>query len=98
MPFQVQSVEPTLNVNIFLKEDIIKAKTLYIVVKDNGVGRSDDKVNTHLSKGLSIIQERLQLINKTNRTSIVLNYRDLKKENTESAGTEVQLQVPLVMS
>ena len=96
--FTSTSVEPTLDVNIFLKEDIIKAKTLYIVVKDNGVGRSDEKVNTHLSKGLSIIQERLQLINKTNRTSIQLNYRDLKKENTESAGTEVQLQVPLVMS
>ena len=96
--FSNTSVEPTLDVNIFLKEDIIKAKTLYIVVKDNGVGRSDEKVNTHLSKGLSIIQERLQLINKTNRTSIVLNYRDLKKENTESTGTEVQLQVPLVIS
>ena len=96
--FSSTSVEPTLDVNIFLKEDIIKAKTLYIVVKDNGVGRSDEKVNTHLSKGLSIIQERLQLINKTNRTSIELNYRDLKKENTESAGTEVQLQVPLVIS
>ena len=96
--FSSTTIEPTLDVNIFLKEDIIKAKTLYIVVKDNGVGRSDEKVNTHLSKGLSIIQERLQLINKTNRTSIQLNYRDLKKENTESAGTEVQLQVPLVMS
>ena len=33
--FTSTSVEPTLDVNIFLKEDIIKAKTLYIVVKDN---------------------------------------------------------------
>ncbi len=96
--FSSESVQPKLDVNIFLKEDISQANTLYIEVKDNGVGRSNEKINTHLSKGLSIIQERLQLINKTNRTSIVLNYRDLKKENAESAGTEVQLQVPLVIS
>ena len=96
--FSSESVKPQLDVNIFLKEDIVHAKTLYVEVKDNGVGRSDEKINTHLSKGLSIIQERLQLINKTNRTSIELNYRDLKKENKESAGTEVQLQVPLVIS
>ena len=96
--FSSESVQPKLDVNIFLKEDISQANTLYIEVKDNGVGRSNEKINTHLSKGLSIIQERLQLINKTNRTSIVLNYRDLKMENQESAGTEVQLQVPLVIS
>ena len=79
--FSSESVQPKLDVNIFLKEDISQATTLYIEVKDNGVGRSNEKINTHLSKGLSIIQERLQLINKTNRTSIVLNYRDLKMEN-----------------
>ena len=95
--FSSASVEPKLDVNIFLKEDIAHAKSLYIEVKDNGVGRNDSKVNTHLSKGLSIIQERLQLINKTNKTSIVLNYNDLKKENNQAAGTEVQLQVPLIL-
>ena len=96
--FSSESVKPQLDVNIFLKEDIIHAKTLYIEVKDNGVGRSEEKKNTHLSKGLSIIQERLQLINKTNRTSIVLNYHDLKNDNKESVGTKVQLQVPLVIN
>ena len=86
---------PILEVNIYAEDPIADAKTLYIDVKDNGVGRSNKKINTHLSKGLSIVQERLQLINKTNKTSIELKYVDLKDIDPNTSGTKVQLKVPL---
>ena len=86
---------PILEVNIYSEDPIVDAKTLYIDVKDNGVGRSNKKINTHLSKGLSIVQERLQLINKTNKTSIELKYVDLKDIDPNTSGTKVQLKVPM---
>ena len=86
---------PILEVNIYIKVPVDDANTLYIDVKDNGVGRSNKKVNTHLSKGLSIIQERLQLINSTNKNSIELKYFDLKEIDPHTSGTKVQLKVPL---
>ena len=86
---------PILEVNIYSENLIVDANTLYIDVKDNGVGRSNKKINTHLSKGLSIVQERLQLINKTNKTSIELKYVDLKEIDPKTSGTKVQLKVPL---
>ena len=86
---------PILEVNIYAENPIVDAKTLYIDVKDNGVGKSDKKINTHLSKGLSIVQERLQLINSTNKTSIELKYVDLKDTDPNTSGTKVQLKVPM---
>ena len=86
---------PILEVNIYVKIPVDDANTLYIDVKDNGVGRSNKKVDAHLSKGLSIIQERLQLINSTNKNSIELKYVDLKDIDPNTSGTKVQLKLPL---
>jgi ligand-binding sensor domain-containing protein len=96
--FSDESANPLLQVNIYLLEPIANANTLFIDVKDNGLGRSKKKITNHLSKGLSIVQERLQLLNKTSKSSIELEYINLKDLDPKTSGTKIQLKVPLTLS
>ncbi len=63
-----------------------------ISVKDNGIGRSAAKKNKnsdHSGKALSIIRERLELLNEKNNTDIHrIKFIDLEKDGLP-AGTEV---------
>ena len=96
--FSNEISNPLLQVNIYLLKPIAEANSLFIEVKDNGLGFSSKKKNNHLSKGLSIVNERLQLINNANKTSIELKYINLKDEDPKTSGTKVQLKVPLKLS
>ena len=60
--FSNEISNPLLQVNIYLLNPIAEANALFVEIKDNGLGFSSKKKNNHLSKGLSIVKERLQLL------------------------------------
>ena len=69
---------------------------LFVVIRDNGIGRKikDPSQKTHISKGMSITEQRIQTLQATNQKKFVAIVVDLKDENNNSAGTEVQITIP----
>ena len=63
---------------------------LQIIIRDNGIGRKAaalKKAAVHSSKGISLTEQRLKLINEQSRFTII----DLYDAEGTAAGTEVQL-------
>jgi LytS/YehU family sensor histidine kinase len=81
-----------------------KGNDLICTIADNGIGRKEAanrKSAAHIeyqSKGTSLTQKRIDLINKTNQAHISLTTKDLYQTNadgtTVAAGTEVTLIIP----
>ncbi len=72
-------------------------QSLVVVVEDNGIGReaaSKQRTNKKTSLGLSIIQKRILLINKSRQTNIYLEITDLYTASGEAAGTKAILRFP----
>ena len=74
--------------------------TIIFVVEDNGVGREEAKkikqanqINNHKSVGMVLTKERLDIINKTNNISVIIN--DLTDNNGKPAGTRIELYVEI---
>ncbi len=74
------------------------------IVEDNGIGRAAANelkdVNTveYQSKGMTLIQERVQAINSTSKEKIKIFIDDISNDG-EATGTKVTLFLPLdVMS
>jgi LytS/YehU family sensor histidine kinase len=66
---------------------------LQIKITDNGIGISNsinNKSSGHISRGLELIQERVNLLNKLNDRKISIN-----KVQTGESGTEVLIQIPV---
>ncbi len=70
-------------------------------IEDNGIGRekakeykSKNRVN-HKSVGMMITKERLEILNKINKSNLSLAIIDLKDENENSLGTKVEIFVPI---
>jgi ligand-binding sensor domain-containing protein len=74
--------------------------TILCVIEDDGIGRNKsnefkkNRVQQHKSMGMSITQERLDILNSTLSSIISSEIIDLY-ENGESAGTKVVLIIPL---
>ncbi len=74
--------------------------TILCIIEDNGIGRENSKkfqknrVLQHKSMGMSITQERLDILNASLSSNINSEIIDLY-ENNEPAGTKVQLNIPL---
>ena len=70
-------------------------------IKDNGVGREEAalyKSIQHIeyqSKGISMTNKRINLLNSVSEKKISLNISDLKDKNNKAAGTLVELHIPL---
>jgi tetratricopeptide (TPR) repeat protein len=65
---------------------------LFIRIVDNGIGiRSSEetKKSTHTSRGMSLIRERVGLLNKLNKRHIFIDQRQVGEE-----GTEVLIRIP----
>lgn len=79
--------EGIISIEIKMETDMI---TIY--VDDNGVGRKNTQVNTQGRKsfGLTLTQERIELLNKMKNTKASVTLIDLAQ------GTRVQLQLPLI--
>ena len=71
--------------------------TLFVAIRDNGIGRKikDLSQKSHISKGMSITEQRIQTLEATNQKKFITNIIDLKDEDNNSVGTEVQLIIPL---
>lgn len=77
-------------------------KTLYCEVLDNGVGRIEaQKIANKLDKqslGVSIIQKRISLINKSTNEAMRLEYEDLLTPQNQGAGTRATLIFPNILN
>jgi len=74
-------------------------KNLYLEIEDNGVGR---KVASQVSekgtgKGLNLMQQYVDLLNKVNEGKVGYVIRDLHDTNGEAAGTLVRVSIPLTI-
>jgi sensor histidine kinase YesM len=74
--------------------------TILCTIEDNGIGREKsmefkkNRVQQHKSMGMSITQERLDILNSSLNSNISAEIIDLF-ENGKSAGTKVKLIIPL---
>lgn len=74
--------------------------TILCTIEDNGIGRERSKefkknrVQQHKSMGMSITQERLDILNSSLNQNLNAQIFDLF-ENGEPAGTKVQIMIPL---
>lgn len=68
---------------------------LKIAVEDNGVGRKFKKNNLHQSKGLHLLKQRIEMLNKEKDLGIHWFIQDLKDQRGQASGTLVRLTFPL---
>ena len=70
--------------------------TIQIRIKDNGVGREtgDMRKKHHISKGMSLTEQRIQTLENTSNKKFVTTIVDLKDEKGNPTGTEVNLIIP----
>jgi len=77
----------------------IERNGLLIVITDNGIGRAAaQKINAqqkkqHESFSSSAIQQRIDILNKSDDMSVKLKCIDLKNSNDEASGTQVRLSL-----
>jgi ligand-binding sensor domain-containing protein len=85
-----------VNIHFFMD-----GQTLTCSVKDNGVGRKAAaayKSQQHIeyqSKGMSLTQKRVELLNKVNSSSMEITITDLADAAGNAAGTEVIIKIPV---
>ena len=65
-----------------------------ILVTDNGRGLSQKKNADHKSLSSTIIQERMDLFNRSLKRKIQLAVNEIKNQRGEIEGTQVELKVP----
>jgi two-component sensor histidine kinase len=69
--------------------------SMRVIIRDNGVGRHiTDPAKKHVSKGMSITEQRINILTSTNKKKFITTITDLKDENGHSIGTEVNLTIP----
>lgn len=89
--------------NIDIQFKLANAK-LICSVTDNGIGRnaagifkSDQHIN-YQSRGTELTGQRIMMINKNNKSDIVLKVEDLTDEEDKPCGTRVTIVIPLEKS
>ncbi|QAA80637.1 tetratricopeptide repeat protein [Aequorivita sp. H23M31] len=84
--------EKILEVRVVHKEDLTQ-----VIIEDNGAGRNNKpkrtSIKTHKSMGVQIINERIDLYNKTHSGQISYDIVDKKDENGNSLGTQIILNL-----
>jgi tetratricopeptide (TPR) repeat protein len=82
----------------------VQDNTLHCTITDNGIGRKKAREIkaamelTHRSLGMSITEERLELINTKENIRVHSKVTDLEDENKISRGTTVEITIPLTHS
>ena len=86
-----QEGERKLTIGVRIQDDIIIFK-----VEDNGIGRAaSSKLHyDHDSKGLNIIQSRIDILNRTVPNKYKLDITDLLDQDQNSSGTLVEISIP----
>jgi len=77
--------------------DNVLSRSLIIKITDNGIGiiaaKKHQKAD-HISKGISIIEERLRLLSEKMALPQPIVFEDLSKRNNNTHGTEVIISLP----
>jgi two-component sensor histidine kinase len=69
--------------------------SMLVIIRDNGMGRQiTNPEKKHASKGMSITEQRISILTSTNKKKFTTTIIDLKDENGNSIGTEVNLVIP----
>lgn len=92
--------EGMIKVHFSLLDDF----NLLCVVQDNGIGRKqaflnqflDAKFQKHRSRGTSITEQRLQLLNNSNSEGGFVRTIDLEDELSNPSGTRVEIRIPIM--
>lgn len=77
---------------IKIKFELIESDLLISVI-DNGIGISNSEINHksgHISRGMTLIKERVRLLNKLNKRHIFID-----QKQTGECGTEVLIKIPV---
>ncbi|MGZ5244793.1 MAG: histidine kinase, partial [Bacteroidia bacterium] len=86
------------NIQIIIKRENEK---ISCIIQDDGIGRKksservERKSHDHVSNGIAVTKQRLDIINKLHQEKTVLEISDILNENGEIAGTKVQLSWPI---
>ena len=76
----------------------VKNEALVILITDNGVGMEKSKVyqtnKKHVSRGMQLIKERLEILSLIGKEPITLNIKPLQA-NEENKGTRIELSFPI---
>jgi len=74
--------------------------TLYCLVRDNGIGRiqreklKEKSQMGHVSKGIKITKNRLELLNQIRNKPAEISITDLYNDSGQPAGTQVEILIP----
>jgi hypothetical protein len=86
-------------INIKLKKD---KDMLLVTVEDNGIGRTAATAKksaggaAYPSKGMSLIMDRIAIINKLYKTPATIQIIDLKDNTDTPMGTRIEMRLPLM--
>jgi ligand-binding sensor domain-containing protein len=68
---------------------------LMVIIRDNGIGRTTSNANKeHVSKGMSLTEQRIKALETTNKQKFTTTIIDLKDQQGNPAGTEIHLIIP----
>jgi two-component sensor histidine kinase len=82
---------------LIIRFDLQGEDQVVITIEDNGIGRKkarELRTSTHRSKGVGLVQERIDILNLGSERKITLNVKDLEDEQGNSQGTRVSLTIP----
>jgi len=87
--------------HLLLQFEVTSDNSLHCVVQDNGIGRvqreklKESSVSGHISKGIKITRNRLELVNQLRNRPAEIRITDLYDDNGNAIGTKVDILIPL---
>lgn len=85
---------------LLLQFETINETTLHCIIQDNGIGRvqreklKEGSVSGHISKGIKITRNRLELVNQLRNKPAEIKITDLYDDEGKAAGTRVDILIP----
>lgn len=86
---------------LLVKFSMLDDESLYCMVEDNGIGRvqreklKEKSTSGHVSKGIKITKNRLELVNQLRSRPAEIRITDLYKDSGEAAGTRIEIYIPI---
>ena len=77
----------------------VENNSLFCFLEDNGIGRENarklqnNKINDHRSKGMELVQKRIENLNSIYNVNIAVSIEDIIEKN--KTGTRIKIQLPL---
>lgn len=87
--------------HLLLQFEVTSDNALHCVVQDNGIGRvqreklKESSVSGHISKGIKITRNRLELVNQLRNRPAEIRITDLYDDEGKANGTKVDILIPL---